>query len=273
MLPSRVLFIFALISINFISSKNLNTACINLSNLPSEKQVVQYKTLLIPDGYSTPLRLSKEKLGHRTWEILHSIAADYPLKPTSRDKEEVVLFLKSLSKLYPCNLCGAHFRQMLKKHPIQNKSRKSFSKYLCKLHNEVNLRLKKELFNCDSIVRFYRNKNNDGIKLPRAYLGRISWSLLHSIAAAYPKENAKEKHKKYLKKFLYSFAYLYPYSSHGSFLYELIKNKKIQSSTREDVVFYLCRIHNRVNAFLKKRIFDCEEAFNIWGGKCGCSAK
>lgn len=35
----------------------------------------------------------------------------------------------------------------------------------------------------------------------------------------------------------------------------------------------MCDLHNKVNASLKKPIFDCKKAFDFWGGDCGCDAK
>jgi len=221
--------------------------------LPAEKIIQDNQTLLIPDDSSLPLKLTKEKIGKRSWEILHSIAANYPLNPTKEDQDNVNLLLNSMSKLYPCTLCGSHFQQMLKDYPIQSQSRQDLSIYICNLHNDVNSRLKKPKFNCDNVVSYYRNKENTGIKISEKNLGKISWSLLHSIAAAYPKTNAQDQDKNNLHDFLHSFAYLYPYPKHGVYFNKLIEKNKIQSSSREDVVFYLCRIHNNINSILKKR--------------------
>lgn len=47
----------------------------------------------------------------------------------------------------------------------------------------------------------------------------------------------------------------------------------IKNNSREELVYYLCDMHNKVNEKLKKRIFDCKKAFGFWGGECGCAEK
>ena len=42
--------------------------------------------------------------------------------------------------------------------------------------------------------------------------------------------------------------------------------------SREELVFYICELHNDVNKRLNKPIHDCKKAFDIWGGDCGCNA-
>jgi FAD-linked sulfhydryl oxidase len=44
----------------------------------------------------------------------------------------------------------------------------------------------------------------------------------------------------------------------------------IKHSNREELVLYLCDIHNKVNERLNKPVFNCEKAFDFWGGNCGC---
>jgi hypothetical protein len=53
----------------------------------------------------------------------------------------------------------------------------------------------------------------------------------------------------------------------------MLRDNPIENESREKLVAYLCRLHNKVNARLKKPIFDCEKAFQYWGGECGCTDK
>lgn len=50
----------------------------------------------------------------------------------------------------------------------------------------------------------------------------------------------------------------------------MIDENPLVTSNRKDVVGYFCKIHNIVNLRLNKEIFDCEKAFDHWGGDCGC---
>ena len=53
----------------------------------------------------------------------------------------------------------------------------------------------------------------------------------------------------------------------------MLKESPIKANTREEFVYYMCEMHNNVNKRIDKPIFDCKEAFNFWGGDCGCSEK
>ena len=44
---------------------------------------------------------------------------------------------------------------MLKDNPIQHDNRKTFVLYLCRLHNNVNIRLGKPEFDCNNALKFW----------------------------------------------------------------------------------------------------------------------
>jgi hypothetical protein len=52
---------------------------------------------------------------------------------------------------------------------------------------------------------------------------------------------------------------------------ELLARNPVRNSNREELVDYMCDIHNQVNKRLNKPIFDCGKAFDFWGGDCGCA--
>lgn len=54
----------------------------------------------------------------------------------------------------------------------------------------------------------------------------------------------------------------------------MIEELPVANSTqsREALVYYMCDVHNKVNERLNKTVYSCKEAFNIWGGDCGCDA-
>ena len=109
----------------------------------------------MPDSNSSPLRVSKEQLGRFSWTLLHSIAASYPKKPSIEDKAQVQHFLHSFAYLFPCQTCSKHFKQMLEENPIESDSREALVLYLCRLHNNVNKRLNKKIFDCKKAFEFW----------------------------------------------------------------------------------------------------------------------
>jgi hypothetical protein len=52
----------------------------------------------------------------------------------------------------------------------------------------------------------------------------------------------------------------------------MLQDYPIKNGSRTEIVLYLCDLHNKVNKRLSKPIFDCQKAFDFWGGNCGCAA-
>lgn len=109
------------------------------------------------------------------------------------------------------------------------------------------------------------------LKLTKQEIGRDAWALLHSVAATYPIEPTEED-KLYAKQFIYGLAKSFPCKICSKHFVKILEQNPIKLDTREDLVYYLCGVHNTVNKFLKKEIFDCKKAFDVWGGDCGCEA-
>lgn len=67
----------------------------------------------------TPLGCPADRdiLGQGTWQLIHTIAANYPPEPTKEQKQNTFSFLQSLSKVYPCPYCAADFQARLVDHP------------------------------------------------------------------------------------------------------------------------------------------------------------
>ena len=99
-------------------------------------------------------------------------------------------------------------------------------------------------------------------------LGISTWALLHSVAAIYSNHpNTTEQES--LKDFFDGLMYFYP--SKSELMKEIIKEHPLEYSNREELIYYMCQIHNILNRKLGKKKFSCKEAFNVWGGDCGCN--
>ncbi len=60
---------------------------------------------------------SKEQLGQGGWTLIHTMAANYPEKPSTSDKRHARAFFQSLGALYPCKLCRDHFDRYIAVQP------------------------------------------------------------------------------------------------------------------------------------------------------------
>ena len=99
-------------------------------------------------------------------------------------------------------------------------------------------------------------------------LGVSTWALLHSVAAIYS-NSPNETEKESLKDFFEGLMYFYP--SKSNIMKEILKEHPLEYSNREELIYYMCEIHNLLNKKLGKKKFSCKEAFNVWGGDCGCN--
>ncbi|GKT48417.1 FAD-linked sulfhydryl oxidase ALR [Colletotrichum spaethianum] len=103
-----------------------------------------------------------EALGRGTWQLLHSIAATYPEKPSPTQKEDLRGFMRLFSKLYPCWVCAEDFQSYMQKEQIRVEGRNEFGNWLCQAHNEVNRKLGKREFDCSKWEERWRTGWKDG---------------------------------------------------------------------------------------------------------------
>ncbi|EXF85632.1 Erv1/Alr family protein [Colletotrichum fioriniae PJ7] len=103
-----------------------------------------------------------EALGRGTWQLLHSIAATYPEKPSPSQKDDLRGFMRLFSKLYPCWVCAEDFQSYIQKEQIRVEGRSEFGNWLCEAHNEVNRKLGKKEFDCSKWEERWRTGWKDG---------------------------------------------------------------------------------------------------------------
>jgi len=104
---------------------------------------------------------NSEQIGRSTWNFLHTMAAYYPSKPSTSEQSLMRSFLDGLGEFYPCGHCRAHLREQMSESPPVVTSASELSKWLCKIHNEVNVMLGKPLFDCSRVFERYRDGPKD----------------------------------------------------------------------------------------------------------------
>ncbi|KAL1192578.1 FAD-linked sulfhydryl oxidase ERV1 [Cardamine amara subsp. amara] len=130
---------------NFIGIKNIPRSSSTIQNPiildpypPIATNSSSLQKLPIKDKSTGPV--TKEELGKATWTFLHTLAAQYPEKPTRQQKKDVKELMAILSRMYPCRQCADHFKDILRSNPPQAGSQEEFSQWLCHVHNTVNRR-------------------------------------------------------------------------------------------------------------------------------------
>lgn len=98
-----------------------------------------------------------QQLGASTWTFLHTMASYYPDQPDANHQKAAGTLLNALSELYPCSYCAKHMRSELMKNPARVESRGELERWMCDLHNEVNERLGKPLFDCTRVRERWRD--------------------------------------------------------------------------------------------------------------------
>jgi hypothetical protein len=77
------------------------------------------------------------------WFLLHLIAGHLPSgKLSESTRKSVVSWITSLAELFPCGVCGHHFKDYLQKNPLypHTETREQLERYLYDFHDAVNVR-------------------------------------------------------------------------------------------------------------------------------------
>ena len=90
----------------------------------------------------------KAALGRSAWHLFHTTMSRFPRKPTLEEQSALSTYIHLFARLYPCGDCAQHFTELLKKFPPQVGGRRQAEAWACHVHNQVNMRLEKDIFDC-----------------------------------------------------------------------------------------------------------------------------
>ena len=94
--------------------------------------------------------------GPHGWKFLHFVTLGYPPNPTEQDKETYRQFFLLFAQVIPCGICANHFKENLKKHPLNDEvmsNKNNLIHWGIKMHNEVNRVNGKEEYSFDQGVQ------------------------------------------------------------------------------------------------------------------------
>lgn len=102
-----------------------------------------------------------EELGRSTWTFLHSAAAYYPDTPSDVQRQSMRALIEALPHIYPCSMCAddlkaeyataAFASDEARANAVQ--SGPQLRQWLCVLHNGVNAKLGKPVWDCSDTTR------------------------------------------------------------------------------------------------------------------------
>ncbi len=132
----------------------------------------------------------------------------------------------------------------------------------------------KSIFDMASFIKAPVESDNSDVMMPylgnqtqRAELGRSTWHFLHTMAARYPVDPTKDQMKT-VSTFITLFSSLYPCGGCAAHFKLLLKEDPPIVTSRDSLVMWFCRQHNKVNVRLKKPLFDCSSIGDRY--PCGC---
>ena len=106
--------------------------------------------------------LNRREVGRAAWAFLHTTAAYYPDHPTPQQQDDMRQFMLGMAKFYPCGYCADRTVEAMTLDPPQTQSQYALTRWLCRIHNEVNERLGKPIFDCEQINRRWKTGPADG---------------------------------------------------------------------------------------------------------------
>ncbi|KAI8055166.1 ERV/ALR sulfhydryl oxidase domain-containing protein [Syncephalis plumigaleata] len=84
------------------------------------------------------------------------MASRFPKQPTEDEREALRSFIYLFARLYPCGQCAKHFQTVLEEHPPVVTSRSEVAQWACRVHNVVNKRLGKPIFDCSKVESHWK---------------------------------------------------------------------------------------------------------------------
>ncbi len=98
----------------------------------------------------------KVNWGRSGWKFLHAITFAYPMNPTSKTKKRYLQFFRTLKYVLPCPVCRAGYAKNVKSLNMKHMmNRTTLSMWLVGVHNQVNFKLGKKLFNYKTVRKMY----------------------------------------------------------------------------------------------------------------------
>lgn len=58
--------------------------------------------------------VTKEELGRATWVFLHTLAAQFPERPSRQQQRDARQLMDSFTRIYPCADCAQHFQEIVR---------------------------------------------------------------------------------------------------------------------------------------------------------------
>ncbi|CAL8463338.1 g2872 [Coccomyxa elongata] len=131
---------------------------------------------------NTNVNPRKSAWGSNAWIFLHSVAYNYPDRPTQAIVDAHRTFFTSLAHVLPCCWCRDSYSQYMEALPIEPalRSRRALCDWLYRIHNMTNAKLGKmgpSLREVDAYYEAMRADDRDALQLTRGSMPAL-WKVL-----------------------------------------------------------------------------------------------
>lgn len=113
--------------------------------------------------------MNPEIWGPGAWTFLHTVTFNYPKNPSDIQKRNYKDFFENLQNILPCSKCANHYGHNLNKFSLDDalESKDKLIKWLIDIHNEVNRKNNKKIYNYKEVIQIYDNlySNNNRFNL------------------------------------------------------------------------------------------------------------
>ena len=90
---------------------------------------------------------------------MHTLSFNYPVNPTSNQKNATFSFFNNLKEIIPCDICKNHYKHFFNTNNIKNSlnNRNDLIEWVFKCHNNVNLKNNKPTWSKEKLINYYHN--------------------------------------------------------------------------------------------------------------------
>ena len=104
--------------------------------------------------------MKKSVWGPYIWTFLHCLTIRIKPEHFQSEKNVLISYIERICDNLPCPSCAMHAIQTLKKLKLKNvKKKDDLIECIYKMHNEVNIRLKKPIFDKSKLHETYKSYN------------------------------------------------------------------------------------------------------------------
>lgn len=104
--------------------------------------------------------MKKSVWGPCIWKTIHTLTVKIKDSEFNNQKKGLIDIIYRICTNLPCPMCSSHCRGLLRKYNVTHiNTKEGLIKVMFKIHNDVNIRLKKSVFKYEELLSLYKSYN------------------------------------------------------------------------------------------------------------------